>query len=132
MRRPNPSRLDLAPAASNRAALSSGGRPGPAPTPLETAINRRQDVDAPAGWANAFFLQSPDKKYILRITGQLQSDYRSFLDGNDSTDIDGFLVRLARLGIEANLLDYYEFRLLPDFSNQQAAGTMTLSGLKLK
>jgi phosphate-selective porin OprO/OprP len=68
-----------------------------------------------AGWSNGFFLRSADKAYQLRITGQIQTDYRAFLDGPDATDIDSFLVRRARLGIEANMFEYYEFRLLPDF-----------------
>jgi phosphate-selective porin OprO/OprP len=68
-----------------------------------------------AGWKNGFFIQSPNKDYILRITGQIQADYRNFTNGNDTTDVDGFLVRRARLGIEATVFNYYEFRLLPDF-----------------
>jgi phosphate-selective porin OprO/OprP len=70
---------------------------------------------ADAGWDKGFFLRSQDKKYSLRITGQLQSDYRGFLHDDDTTDIDTFLVRRARLGIEATVWEHYEFRLLPDF-----------------
>ncbi len=75
-----------------------------------------------AGWDNdrGFFLRSQNGWFNLRLTGQLQGDYRAFLDGRDYTDIDTFLVRRARLGIEADLFQYYEFRLLPDFSNAQA------------
>src|SRR5262249_5790607 len=61
-------------------------------------------------------------KFKLRFTGQIQGDYRAFLQGEDRTDVDTFLVRRARLGIEANMDDYYEFRLLPDFSNAQGPG----------
>lgn len=77
-----------------------------------------------AGWddKDGFFLRSADDNFKLRITGQIQADYRAFLDGRDYTDIDTFLVRRARLGIEANVFKYYEFRLLPDFSNAQAPG----------
>jgi phosphate-selective porin OprO/OprP len=75
-----------------------------------------------AGWdeKNGFFLRSADDRFHLRITGQIQADYRTFLDDVDYTDIDTFLVRRARLGIEADMFQYYEFRLLPDFSNAQA------------
>ena len=31
-----------------------------------------------AGWDDAFILRSPDDKFSLRITGQLQADYRAF------------------------------------------------------
>ena len=69
-----------------------------------------------AGWRDGFFLQSADKSFLLRITGQLQTDFRGYLNSVDQTDIDTFLLRRARLGIEATMLDYYEFRLLPDFA----------------
>jgi phosphate-selective porin OprO/OprP len=77
-----------------------------------------------AGWDDkrGFFLRSSDDQFNLRLTGQIQADYRAFLDGRDYTDIDSFLIRRARLGIEADVFKYYEFRLLPDFSNAQGPG----------
>ena len=85
--------------------------------------------DALAGWDNdrGFFMRSQNGWFNLRLTGQLQSDYRAFLDGRDYTDPDSFLVRRARLGIEADLFQYYEFRLLPDFSNAQSPNATTAS-----
>jgi phosphate-selective porin OprO/OprP len=68
-----------------------------------------------AGWDNGFFIRSADKAYLLRITGQIQSDYRGFLDAHDQTDVDQFLLRRARFGIEATVFEHYEFRFLPDF-----------------
>lgn len=68
-----------------------------------------------AGWKDGFFLQSPDKAHKLKITGQIQADYRNFLDPGDSIDIDGFLARRVRFGLEATVANYYEFRLLPDY-----------------
>ncbi len=76
-----------------------------------------------AGWQEGFFVQSPDKSFVLRITGQVQADYRDFLNAADRTDIDTFLVRRARLGIEATMFKYYEFRLLPDFGGSSPAIT---------
>lgn len=73
-----------------------------------------------AGWDDGFFLSSEKKDFLLRITGQIQADYRAFLTDADQTDVDTFLVRRARLGIEANMFQYYEFRLLPDFGQGQA------------
>ena len=49
------------------------------------------------------------------FTGQIQADYRDFLNRHDTTDVDTFLLRRARFGLEANLGNYYEFRLMPDF-----------------
>ena len=68
-----------------------------------------------AGWNNGFFIQSPDREFIMRFTGQIQTDYRGFLKSADTTDINEFLLRRARFGIEANVAQYYEFRFLPDF-----------------
>jgi phosphate-selective porin OprO/OprP len=69
-----------------------------------------------AGWQDGFFMKSADGSFVLRITGQIQTDFRGYLNDVDKTDIDTFLLRRARLGIEATMLDYYEFRLLPDFA----------------
>ena len=78
-----------------------------------------------AGWNDGFFVQSPDRSYVLRITGQIQADYRAFLNSTDQTDVDEFLLRRARLGIEATLLQYYEFRLLPDFAGNSGSTLIT-------
>jgi len=70
-----------------------------------------------AGWNEGFYLRAADGSYELHITGQLQSDCREFLNDVDTTTSpDTFIVRRARLGIEATLLQYYEFRLLGDFA----------------
>src|SRR5207244_7331098 len=50
---------------------------------------------------------------------QLQADYRWYTDPADTKDIDGFLLRRARFGLEAVLFKYYEFRFLPDFGAGQ-------------
>src|SRR5437660_534537 len=70
-------------------------------------------VPISAGWTDSegFFIRSADDRFHFRVTGQIQADYRAFLDGRDYTDLDTFLVRRARLGIEANMFQYYEFRL---------------------
>ena len=68
-----------------------------------------------SGWDKGFILRSPDDEFKLRITGQIQSDYRGYENKLDTVDTPTFLVRRARLGIDATVLKYYEFRLLPDF-----------------
>jgi phosphate-selective porin OprO/OprP len=75
-----------------------------------------------AGWDDktGFVLRSPDDRFLLRITGQIQADYRYYPSISDTTDIPTFLVRRARLGIEATVMRYYEFRLLPDFGQGQS------------
>jgi len=69
-----------------------------------------------AGWKNnGIYIESADKDFVFRITGQIQEDYREFLRTKDRTDIDTFLLRRARFGLEATLYKYYDFRFLPDF-----------------
>jgi phosphate-selective porin OprO/OprP len=86
---------------------------------LEDAVRNLKPASPPvlAGWddKSGFLLRSADQRFQLRITGQIQADYRDYLDDHDTTDLPTFLVRRARLGIEATVLKYYEFRLLPDF-----------------
>jgi phosphate-selective porin OprO/OprP len=91
------------------------------PVPLETGATPGSGTSGGdkagklAGWDNGFFMRSSDGAYQLRITGQIQADVRDFLRHEDLTDTSTFLVRRARLGIEATVFQYYEFRLLPDF-----------------
>ena len=53
------------------------------------------------GWDNGFYIRSADRRFSLRITGQLQADYRWYGDAHDLTDTSGFLLRCARFGLEA-------------------------------
>ncbi len=81
----------------------------------QAATTPGNDQGLTTGWNNGFFIRSADDLFSLRVTGQIQADAREFLREDDSSDIDNFFIRRARLGIEANMLKYYEFRLLPDF-----------------
>jgi phosphate-selective porin OprO/OprP len=74
----------------------------------------------PISLKDGFILKSADGKNSLRLTGQIQADYRGYLNSNDTTDIDTFLLRRARFGLEATLFQYWEFRFLPDFGQGQA------------
>jgi phosphate-selective porin OprO/OprP len=94
--------------------------PSSAPPQGGTTDTKKADPPVTAGWHDGFYVQSPTKDFILRITGQIQTDYHAYLHKGDNTDIDTFLVRRARLGIEATVMQYYEFRLLPDFGQGQA------------
>lgn len=96
---------------------------------LEEAVRRLEEAKVPpvaenspilAGWDNGFFLRSADGLHQLRITGQIQADYRGYLNDVDTTDLPTFLIRRARLGIEATVWRYYDFRLLPDFGQGQS------------
>jgi phosphate-selective porin OprO/OprP len=105
--------------------------PPPASTSAPAAAADAYVINVPqltttftAGWRDGFYIQSEDENFVLRLTGQMQADFRGYLDNHDTTDITTFLMRRARLGIEATLLKAYEFRLLPDFAstNSSTAG----------
>jgi phosphate-selective porin OprO and OprP len=83
----------------------------------ETQATGGKKPSLQAGWdeKNGFFLRSGDNDFLLRVTGQIQSDYRYYQNDHDAVDLPTFLVRRARLGIEATVFRYYDFRLLPDF-----------------
>ena len=93
-------------------------QPSELPLPSSTEELSGETVSKPritAGWDDGFVLRSADERFQLRITGQVQSDYRGYLDDGNRVNVDSFTVRRARLGIEATVLNYYEFRFLPDF-----------------
>lgn len=113
-----------APTVWTQADAAPSGLPQPAARPplTDQSESKSESSTSPitAGWDNGFFIRSPDKQFELRITGQLQADYRGYENDNDHADVDTFLMRRARLGIEADMYKYYEFRFLPDFGQGQA------------
>jgi phosphate-selective porin OprO/OprP len=137
----SPSGVPVAPVAPSPATLpvASGDPVVPAPggSMAFPAISNS------AGGKEGFYIQSPDKSCLLRITGQIQADFRGFLNDVDTSTTgnanvagspagstvtgspDTFLIRRARLGIEATMLNYYEFRLLPDFAGSTISKSIT-------
>jgi len=91
---------------------------GEAPKPEEPKADAPKPAPV-AGWDDMFYLRSPDKRFSLRFTGQIQADYRDYFDSGDVTDIDQFLIRRARFGLESVLFQNYEFRFLTDFGQAQ-------------
>ena len=71
------------------------------------------------GWDNGFYIRSTDRRFSLRITGQLQADFRWYVNSADLDNTTGFLLRRARFGLEATLFQYYDFRFMPDFGSGQ-------------
>ena len=72
------------------------------------------------GGQDGFVLRSADGANSLRFTGQIQADYRDFLNSRDTVDPDTFVPRRVRFGLEANLAEFYEFRFMPDFGQGKA------------
>jgi phosphate-selective porin OprO/OprP len=138
---PLPSGAPTAPAALWAAPLADAGAYQSLPTvagPPAVSGTIPSIMNA-AGWNDGFFMQSADRSFQLRITGQIQADFRGFLNDVDTSTTpnpyvagspvtgspDTFLIRRARLGIEATMLDYYEFRLLPDFAGTTVSKSIT-------
>ena len=132
----NPAAATLQPAAL----VNPGDDPPSAAVPgLAAGSGNLLPLSNFAGWNEGFFIQSCDRSFQLRITGQIQSDFRGFLDDVDTSTTanahvagspttgspDTFLIRRARLGIEATMFDYYEFRLLPDFAGTSISKSIT-------
>jgi phosphate-selective porin OprO/OprP len=98
--------------------------PPPSPSSTDEAAKDKKDKadkdSTPvAGWKDGFFLQSKEKDFVLRITGQIQTDYHAYLNDRDQTDIDSSFLRRARFGLEATMFQYYDFRFLPGFGQGQ-------------
>src|SRR5579863_8489801 len=120
--------FDVPPSPDGQTILNANPQSAASPIPPSSAFNpiASEGLTNPSaniggqpfgGWKNGFFLESADKSFVLRLTGQVQADYREFLDSRDRTDMDTFLLRRARFGLEATIFKFYEFRFLPDFGN---------------
>src|SRR5437879_581048 len=85
---------------------SAGARQAPPVVPPETlpappAVSLTQPSEGKAlsagpilaGWDDGFYLRSQDQTFSLRLTGQLQVDYRGYENDNDHGDVDTFLMR---------------------------------------
>ena len=66
-----------------------------------------------------FIFRSRDGQSSLRFIGLMQSEYRGYLKGPDTTDIDTFQLRRARLGLEATLYEQVTFRFVSEFGQNQ-------------
>jgi phosphate-selective porin OprO/OprP len=108
---------------------AGGERGGPAAnvTPGGSPTGESARDGAPGGARGGgrsdYFTLRPrgDDSLVLRLTGQIQADYRPYLLPGDQTDIDTFFLRRARFGLEADLLKQYEFRFLPDYGQGKTA-----------
>lgn len=66
-----------------------------------------------------FALKSADGNFALNLQGVLQADSRWYLDDNAHNGTDTFLVRRARPILSATLYKDFDFKLMPDFGNNQ-------------
>jgi phosphate-selective porin OprO and OprP len=62
-------------------------------------------------------IKDKDGEFSLRFIGLFQADVREYRRKQDTTDIDTFLIRRARLGAEGVYADEFEYRILPQFND---------------
>src|SRR5688572_19778717 len=87
--------------------------PPPPPPPAPTGANT-----VPlgfAGWDNGFFIRSPDGAFQLKLKGYTHADARTFLEEQNDSNQDQFVIRRARPILEGLVYKAIEFRIMPDF-----------------
>ena len=84
---------------------------------IEVANEARAKAKPVAGYQDGFFLASPDgKSFKLKLGGYLQADSRWATDESENPTVNSFTTRRARLDIRGTVGEYFDFRLLPDFT----------------
>ena len=68
-----------------------------------------------------FGLALPDRSYVLKIRGLLQTDGRFFFDDQALQANNTFLIRRFRPSLDGTLFGLVDFRMVPEF-----AGTVTI------
>jgi phosphate-selective porin OprO/OprP len=88
----------------------------------EAAAARAAEAPTVSAEEAGFGITSPDRRFQVRIHGQLQVDGRRFFGDDTQRDKDTFLIRRARPTIDVTLLGLADARFTPDF----AGGTLQL------
>jgi phosphate-selective porin OprO/OprP len=70
--------------------------------------------------ARGFYVTSPDKQYQLRTRGYVQVESRNFFDNSQASPNNTIVLRSARPIFEAKMTDYFNGRLMLDFSGGNA------------
>src|SRR5262245_19397718 len=82
----------------------------------EAARAKERGADLRAVWKDAFWLESDDASYRLRISSLLQVDGRAFLTDPPAGNFSNFSLRSARIVLEGSVTRYIDFRINVDFS----------------
>ncbi|WP_442887700.1 OprO/OprP family phosphate-selective porin [Congregicoccus parvus] len=72
-------------------------------------------VPVVAAAASGFSITSGDKRFNLRLRGNVHADARFFI-GDDIAGNDQFLLRRVRPSLEGTVAEKYSFRIMPDFA----------------
>lgn len=86
----------------------------------EAATAKAKDAAVVGAGKDGFFLKSSDGSYQLKIGGYVQADGRFYIDDNNSTGADTFLLRRVYLNIDGTLSKDFDFRISPDFGQGKA------------
>ncbi len=85
----------------------------------ETAIASAKAAPVVTAGASGFILASADKKFSLRIRGNIQADARYYFDEKSgaSDTPDAFVLRRVRPSFEGVVAEKFNYRVLIDFAN---------------
>jgi phosphate-selective porin OprO/OprP len=89
----------------------------------EAAAANRKETPVLTAEDKGFALASPDRAYEFRLRGLVQFDARRHFDTSDPAlaDKDTFLLRRIRPIFDGTILGLVDFRISPDFGNNQVA-----------
>ncbi len=85
-----------------------------APVPRDSAGGNRGDDPVITAGPGGFSLTSADKRYQLRIRGNIHADGRFYF--GDTSGTDTFLLRRVRPIIQGTVAEKFGFRIMPDFA----------------
>jgi len=80
--------------------------------------NNNTAGNARANFKKGFYLETPDGKNNLLITGRFQGDYITLQDDNPGND--SFVMRRARMAMMGTVSEYYDFMMEADFGQGRA------------
>lgn len=85
----------------------------------ETATAAAKAAPVLTAGASGFIFSSADKKFSLRVRGNIQADARHYFDEKLPTADapDAFVLRRIRPAFEGTVAEKYTFRIMPDFAN---------------
>ena len=76
------------------------------------------------GGAEGFYVMSPDRENILFIRGYTQFDFRAVAGKESDTNPNTFAFRRIRPIFEGTLLNYIDFKIMPDFAGGAPRSSM--------
>ena len=76
-------------------------------------VKSREEKLPRVGYKNGFYLETPDEKFKLKLSGRFHADFKGYESSHpgDST----FLVRRARLAMSGTVYKYFDFKVESEF-----------------